>query len=69
MAKVFYRSAARRDLIAQYIYLADNANEATAERFLTNAEASFRALSIHPKAHKGDSTARGDRAQQGRPDP
>jgi toxin ParE1/3/4 len=49
MARVLYRSAARRDLIAHYIYLADNANEATAERFLTNAEASFHALSIHPK--------------------
>lgn len=49
MERVFYRPAARRDLISHYIYLAGEASEATADRFLTNAEASFNALAIHPK--------------------
>ena len=49
MAKVFRRPAAQQDLIAHYIYLAEHANEATAERFLTNAEASFNDLATQPK--------------------
>ena len=49
MAKVFRRPAAQHDLIAHYIYLAENANEATAARFLTNAEASFNDLAKQPK--------------------
>ena len=39
MAKFSRRPAAQQDLIAHYIYLAENANEAIAERFLPNAEA------------------------------
>lgn len=49
MERVFYRPAAKRDLIAHYIYFAENANEATADRFLNNAEASFHTLATHPK--------------------
>lgn len=49
MGEIFFRPAARRDLIAHYIYLAKNANEATANRFLKNAEESFNALTLHPR--------------------
>jgi toxin ParE1/3/4 len=49
MATVYRRAAARQDLIAHYVYLAENAGEATAERFLANAEASFNDLSMQPK--------------------
>ncbi|MEK6746930.1 MAG: type II toxin-antitoxin system RelE/ParE family toxin [Pseudomonadota bacterium] len=49
MGKIFYRSAARHDLIAHYIYLAENANDVTADRFLKNAEESFNALVLQPK--------------------
>jgi toxin ParE1/3/4 len=41
MGKVYRRAAARRDLIAHYAYLAENADEAIADRFLNHAEASF----------------------------
>jgi toxin ParE1/3/4 len=48
MATVYYRPAARRDLIEHFVYLASNAAEATAERFIANAETSFTALSERP---------------------
>lgn len=48
MGKIFFRPAARHDLIAHYIYLAENANEATADHFLNNAETSCYALATHP---------------------
>jgi len=35
MATVYRRPSARRDLIAHYIYLAANAGDATADRFLS----------------------------------
>ena len=49
MATVYRRPAARRDLIAHYVYLAENAADATADRFLSNAEASFNDLANQPK--------------------
>ena len=49
MATVYRRPAAHRDLIAHYIYLAENAGDATADRFLSNAEASFNDLAKQPK--------------------
>jgi len=49
MATVYRRPTARRDLIAHYIYLAVNAGDATADRFLSNAEASFNDLAKQPK--------------------
>jgi toxin ParE1/3/4 len=49
MGKVFRRPAARRDLIAHYAYLAENAGEAVADRFLSQAEASFDDLNKQPK--------------------
>jgi toxin ParE1/3/4 len=49
MPTVYRRTAARQDLIAHYVYLAENAGEATAERFLSDAEASFNDLAVQPK--------------------
>jgi toxin ParE1/3/4 len=49
MAAVFQRPAARRDLVEHYVYLAENAGDAVAERFLANVEASFTGLSGHPE--------------------
>lgn len=41
MPTVYQHAAARRDLVEQFVYLAEEAGLDTAERFLTNAEASF----------------------------
>lgn len=49
MATVYRRAAARRDLVDHYTYLAENAGEATADRFLLQAETSFNALAEHPE--------------------
>jgi plasmid stabilization system protein ParE len=43
MPKVYQRAAARRDLVDHFVYLAENADLDTAERFLTKAEASISA--------------------------
>lgn len=48
MPKVYQRATARRDLIEQFVYLAENASLETAERFLTNAEISFNDLAEQP---------------------
>ena len=48
MAKVFQHEAARRDLIEHFVYLAENAGLDTADRFLANADASFRDLAGQP---------------------
>jgi toxin ParE1/3/4 len=39
MSRVYRRAAARRDLVEHYVYLAGNAGEDTAERFLAQVEA------------------------------
>ena len=49
MARVFKRPAALRDLVDQYVYLAENAGDAIADRFLGCAEASFQLLSTQPE--------------------
>lgn len=49
MGRIYRRPAARRDLIAHYRYLAENAGEAIADRFLSQAEASFDDLLKQPK--------------------
>ena len=41
--------AARRDLVEQFVYLAEVAGLHTAERFLVNSEASFEDLALQPK--------------------
>ena len=41
MPIVRQREAARRDLVEHFVYLAENAGLDTADRFLSNAEATF----------------------------
>ena len=48
MPTVYQRAAARRDLVEQFVYLAEQAGLDTAERFLTNAEASFNDVARQP---------------------
>ena len=48
MPKVYQRAPARRDLVEHFVYLAENAGLDTAERFLTNAQASFSDLAGQP---------------------
>ncbi len=45
---VFRRQAALDDLIDHFVFLAENADTDTAERFLINAEAAFDSLSLQP---------------------
>ncbi|MFP5414604.1 MAG: type II toxin-antitoxin system RelE/ParE family toxin [Gammaproteobacteria bacterium] len=49
MPTVTQRAAARRDLVEHFVYLAENAGLDVAERFLTNAEASFNDLAQQPR--------------------
>lgn len=49
MPTVTQREAARRDLVEHFVYLAENAGLAVAERFLTNAETSFNELARQPR--------------------
>lgn len=49
MGQVYRRPVARRDLIAHYRYLAENAGEVVADRFLSQAEASFDDLLKQPR--------------------
>ncbi len=48
MARVFQRPAARRDLIEHYVYLAENAGERVADRFLEQAQESFSQILEQP---------------------
>ncbi|HRO59488.1 MAG TPA: type II toxin-antitoxin system RelE/ParE family toxin [Burkholderiaceae bacterium] len=48
MPTVHQRTAARRDLVEHFVYLAENAGIETAERFLARAEATFRDLAGQP---------------------
>lgn len=41
MGRVYRRPGARRDLIAHYVCLAENAGDAVADRFLDQVESSF----------------------------
>lgn len=41
MRRVYQRAAARRDLVDHYVYLAEQADESTAERFIAQAEQTF----------------------------
>jgi plasmid stabilization system protein ParE len=49
MLQVYKRAAARPDLIEHYVYLAENAGEETADRFLTEAEQTFVELARRPE--------------------
>jgi len=48
MPPVTKRAAARHDLVEHFLYLAENAGLAVAERFLSRAEASFADLARQP---------------------
>jgi len=48
MPAVSQHAAARRDLVEQFVYLAEEAGLDTAERFLASAEASFNDLARQP---------------------
>lgn len=48
MSKIYQRAAARRDLVEHFVYLAENANLETAERFFAQTESSFNALAEQP---------------------
>ncbi|MGB4069418.1 MAG: type II toxin-antitoxin system RelE/ParE family toxin [Nitrospira sp.] len=48
MPTVHQHAAARRDLVEQFVYLAEEAGLDTAERFLASAEASFNDLARQP---------------------
>ena len=49
MPRAFTRAAARQDLIDHYVYLAGNAGEEVADRFLACAEQSFADLVAQPE--------------------
>jgi len=49
MGRIYRRPGVRRDLIAHYCYLAENAGEAVADEFLSRVEASFNDLIEQPK--------------------
>jgi toxin ParE1/3/4 len=48
VATVHKRASAKRDLVEQYVYLAEHAGLELAERFLTNAGETFTDLSRNP---------------------
>ena len=48
MPRVYRRAAARNDLIEHYAYLAQEAGQGTADRFMDSAEASFALLATQP---------------------
>jgi toxin ParE1/3/4 len=48
MAKIEQHTAARRDLVQHFVYLAENAGISTADRFLLNAQTSFDDLAQRP---------------------
>lgn len=48
MPRVVKREAVKRDLVEHFVYLAENAGIETAERFLSQAEASFMDLARRP---------------------
>jgi toxin ParE1/3/4 len=45
MPRIYRRAAARRDLVEHYVYLAEHADESTADRFLEKAAETFELLS------------------------
>jgi toxin ParE1/3/4 len=49
MPRAYKRPAARRDLVEHYVYLAENAGEETADRFLRQADVTFALLAEQPE--------------------
>jgi toxin ParE1/3/4 len=50
MARIVKREAAKRDLVAQWVWYAENAGIETADRFLEAAEESLILVAGHPEA-------------------
>jgi toxin ParE1/3/4 len=50
VARVLKREAAKRDLIAQWVWYAENASIEVADRFLGATEKALASLSIHPES-------------------
>ena len=48
MLAIHQHEAARRDLVQHFVYLAENADIAVADRFLANAKTSFKQLAKRP---------------------
>ncbi|MEY3787715.1 MAG: hypothetical protein RLZ75_1922 [Pseudomonadota bacterium] len=48
MPQIYKRKIAENDLVACYIYLAENSTLTVADQFLVNAEVSFNELAINP---------------------
>ena len=48
MSTIYKRALAQRDLVDNYVYLAEHAGISLAEKFLSNAEASFIELAAQP---------------------
>ena len=48
METVYKRASAKRDLVDDFVYLAEHSGIKTAERFLSSAEESFIDLARHP---------------------
>lgn len=48
MTRVYKRARARQDLIERYVFLAENASQNVADRFLANTEASLATLAEQP---------------------
>ena len=49
MPTVRIRATAKRDLVDRYVYLAEEADEGTAERFLDKVEQTFELLATQPR--------------------
>ena len=49
MPTIYRRESARRDLVAHFVYLAENVSLSTANQFLEKVEVSFRELAAHPR--------------------
>ncbi|HAX43374.1 MAG TPA: type II toxin-antitoxin system RelE/ParE family toxin [Bryobacteraceae bacterium] len=50
MPKPFKREAARRDLVAQWVWYAEHADSNVADRFLAAAESALDLLAQHPRS-------------------
>jgi toxin ParE1/3/4 len=48
MATVYKRASAKRDLVEDYVYLAEHAGMDVADRFLSSADESFSNVARHP---------------------
>jgi toxin ParE1/3/4 len=48
MSRIYQRPAAQRDLIEHFVYLAENADESIADRFLESAQDTFAQLAQAP---------------------